>query len=202
MATGFLMSDQVNLVVIGFFVTALFGGFAGSFLTLFYNWSRRPILRMIFNNEEDGCVVTVGEGATRVNYLRIKIRNVGILPAENVTISVTTIHFVPTLGGVTEFREEVLDFKTAMTGENVFRIPGGGHRFVDCYHVPENAGSDWYGFDFHLHPARLFYAGLGVGTYSVRVFASANGAASLRGDARWTWDGTFSGLKIVRFSEG
>jgi hypothetical protein len=132
-----------------------------------------------------------------MRYLRVKILNSGRSSAEDVSVSITRISF--TSGTNPEpshrFGEEVLDLKLSLIGDHVFRVGPGAHRFLDLCLTRKDSGDVEYGFDFVNNPIRLTTFGWGPGAYSAELFASADDAHPCRAVIKWSWDGTFSGLR-------
>ena len=186
-------------------LAAFFGtGCLGAVLSIAVNMLReanqKPRLRCYFASDEPGCTVTIRTSNNEVaKYLRLKVLNVQGRPAEHVSVSLTRVSFTPDGGVTTEFREEVLDLKLAMTGDHSFRLPSGAHRFVDLYRATFIRGEVKFGFDFVRNPLALHELGFAHGRYLAEIFLSADGADSFRYVAEWTWDGTPDGLRITRF---
>jgi hypothetical protein len=203
---------------IAFWLPALTGGLAGAFLTLFGNrlisWRNRPIIEVVFDNEEPGCsvatpawlvdrkgeVLTDERGNPRTmqqHYLRLKIKNVGNSAAKDVSVCV--LHIAYRAGGTGErtFAEEVFDLKLSLTGDrSVFNLASRGHRFVDFVHVQqEGKRSTELAFDFVKGALRLTEMGFGRGAYEMKAFVSAENAGSIERDLRWSWNGTLGTLK-------
>ncbi len=203
----------------------LSGGLAGAILTLVGQyvvaWWNRPILRVTFSQNESGCEVDtpahVRAGDVVVancqqRYLRLKVRNRGKSSAKNVSICVTEIAYTAAGAGATVFAEEVFDLKLALTADRaVFNLAGGGHRFIDLVHtwvctplpgapplpLPQAGCQARRDFDFLTSAVRLEDLNFTRGRYRMRVFVSAENAASSTDELGFSWDGTLHGLQIV-----
>ena|ERR1700730_6745033 len=187
------------------FGSALTGGLAGSALTIFSQWvSRvwlRPRLKILFRDGEKGCCVQTraagGPNATR--YLRLKVRNLGRSTARGVSVQVTKLTFSDPNTGSRIFDEDVMDLRLSLQRGDVlsFPIAPHGYRFVDLVYVNETELIHHY--DFDVAPERLPEQGFGTdsGTYGAEIFAVAENAKAVRNYVTWSWDKTFSGLKIT-----
>jgi hypothetical protein len=144
----------------------------------------------------------VGETANLAQqvYLRLRIENRGLTFAKNVSVYVTRIEYAPQQGGAQNvFDEEVLSYGLAPTGETVFNLAAGAHRYVDLVHTQESLGQLRLHFDFkNGGPIRLMERGFREGNYWYTVFVAAENAASASAEASWSWDGTLDGLRIRR----
>jgi len=193
-------------------VAALTGGLMGAFLKAIYDYVafrwQRPWLTPVFDRRQEGCEVETNQlsddpnANARRRYLRLRIKNDGRTPADNVTASVVRISFAASQprADTQPFREEVLDLKLSLTGEYPIRIPAGAHRFLDvCFTHSDRDGPVAFGFEFRANPTRLQTFGFGVGSYSAELFISADGAPSRRIEIKWDWDGSWQGLRIHNF---
>lgn len=86
---------------------------------------------------------------------------------------------------------------TGYAGSDRSRTPTHAHRFLDLCLTRTEGDSVLYGFDFHFNPERLVAFGWGPGVYSAELFASADEARSRRAEIKWSWDGTFDGLRVI-----
>lgn len=193
-------------------VAALTGGLMGAFLKTIcdyvaFRW-QRPWLTPVFDRCQEGCEVETNQlsddpnANARRRYLRLRIKNDGRTPADNVTASVVRISFTASQlrADTLPFREEVLDLKLSLTGEYPIRIPAGAHRFLDvCFTHSDRDVPVAYGFEFRANPIRLQTFGFGIGFYTAELFISADGAPSRRIEIKWNWDGSWEGLRIHSF---
>jgi len=196
-------------------IAGLVGGILGaSFKAIYdyiaYRW-QRPLLVPVFYPSEEGCAVeTDAKGkdrddkdvVVRQRYLRLRIKNDGRSAAENVTASVIKISFKEPGATPTTFREEVLNLKVSLTEDHPVRIPAGAHVFMDVFFTVrgkephgERSAVVAYGFEFRANPVRLQTFGFGIGSYAADLFVSADGAPTRLVEIKWTWDGTFDGLR-------
>lgn len=177
------------------------GGLAATFFNHSVQRHRRPRLHLVFDPGEPGCEVETGttESAisSTVRYLRVKLLNSGRSSAENSSVSITRISFASKNRSepIQTFREEVLDLKLSMIGDRVFRVAPGAHRFLDLCLTRKDPEDVAYGFYFDHNPVRLTNLGWGPGAYSAELFASADEAPPRRAVIKWSWDGTFGGLR-------
>jgi len=201
----------------GYILSVLTGGLAGSVLTLlsqsFLRWWRRPILEIVFQSGEPGCdVKTHGfrvdergkpilDGGKPIEVqqrcLRLKLKNGGKTFAENCSVNITEIGFKAPGQGSKVFEEEVLELRLALTGSTSFNLASGGHRFLDIAHTEDSLQGHSFGFDAAQIPVRLGRQGFGVGTFTMKVFAAANNAASVSREVKWSYDGQAGGVRIV-----
>lgn len=187
-------------------LTALTGGLAGALITLglqaLGRYWNRPILKIVFQNDEPGCAVTTPgvykdpQGnlhTVQQKYLRLKITNQGNTFAKNTSVCVTEINY-----GAVAFAEEVFDLKLAQTGNQaIFNLAPKGHRFVDLVHATQESGGPvTLGFDFVTGAIRLALLPFGSGQYEMKVFATAENAKSVSGGFNWSWDDTLNSLRI------
>jgi hypothetical protein len=190
--------DEVTKMLIVLGVTALIGAALGAIFAQWWKQRQRARLQLVFDRTVDGCEVetrTAESEDVGQRHLRLKILNTGRSPAENVIVSVTQIFFRPEGQGASRtFREEVLDLKVSLTDDYPVRIPAGGHRFMDICFTGNDAGAARFGFAFRGNAVRFQTFGFGRGAYTVRVFASADGADSSHAEIKWKWDGTLKGL--------
>lgn len=183
----------------------LTGGLAGAAFTFFVQWVsrlwQRPRLKILFRNGESGCCVQTraagGPNATR--YLRLKVRNLGRSTARGVSVHVTKLTFSDPNSGNRIFDEDVMDLRLSLQQGDVlsFSIAPHAYRFVDLVYVNETELIHHY--DFQVPPERLPEQGFGTdaGTYGAEIFAVAENAKADRLCVTWSWDKTFSGLKII-----
>jgi hypothetical protein len=201
MREGLTMSENINWLPI--LAAAVTGGLAGSLFNHVVQWWRRPELGLSFHPSEPGCEVetlTTGERPFLQRYLRLKITNFGKSTANNVSAYMVRIKQTPPNEAGRDFAEEVVDFKVSLTGDIMFRLPPKAHRFVDvclAIHRPASGNVD-FSFDFHRNPVRLDSMRR-PGSFDAEIFVSADGAKPLRASLQWSWDGTFKGLRIVRW---
>jgi hypothetical protein len=142
-------------------VTALFGGLAGSVLTLLAqsgkNLWTKPKLEIIFSKHAPGCRVdtNLAGGLENVQcYLRLKILNRGRTTAQNVSVSVVSLKFRQSDGKQIRFDEEVMDLKRALSDQLEFRLVGKrAYRYVDLTHTMRVTGNSW-GYLIDVNPAR------------------------------------------------
>jgi hypothetical protein len=202
-------------------IPALSGGLAGALLTLFgqsaVRWWNRPILSIVFREEPgcsvpmDGWMVNKSSGEplldparnprrAKMHYLRLRIENRGNTFAKNISVCVTQISCRASGTGDKSFAEEVFELSVAQTAGNtlVFNLPSGGHRFIDFVHTSlDDTNCLELIFDFGKATHRLASLNFGSGRYKVKVFASAENAASLAHDLHWSFGGSVDSLKIL-----
>jgi hypothetical protein len=186
-------------------VTMVVGVVTGVLTTLttqaIAGWWKRPILSILFDEDEEGCQIeTIYAGTKDVvgRYLRLKILNRGKSTAKDVSVSIINLIYQAPGKEPIPFGEEVIDLKLA-SRENqiVFRLASGAHQYVDLLHTVKIDGSVALIFDFVDPPIRLRKLGLKQGTYSAKVFVAADNAASTNDNICWTWDGQYEGLRIA-----
>src|SRR5262249_46618292 len=100
---------------------------------------------------------------------------------------------------VPPFREEVLNLKLSLTGDHPIRIPAGAHVFMDVCFTLREKETLVYGFEFRANPIRLETFGFGIGSYAADLFLTADGTPSQLVEIKWSWDGTFDGLRARSF---
>ena len=200
----------------------LFSGVFGAILTLgaqgIIAWWRSPILRLLFDETEDGCRVSTpawqtqdqasGQAVEIVEqvYLRLKVTNRGRTFAKNVNVCITEIGFAD---DDSPSAEEVLDLGVALMPDSrgIFNLASKGHRFVDLVYC------DHHRLQFAVQTKPLLLVRLeqrlpeviartGSCVFETLVFVSAENAASVRALCRWHWDGTLKGLRIVALTTG
>ena len=117
-------------------VSALTGGLAGSLVNLTTNWWREPSLKILFQENEKGCLITtnfVGGHELVQRYVRLKVRNTGLSTAKDVSVCVVKLRFEEPGETPVDFDDEVLDLKVAMTpNRTTFRS--------ECVNEIETAG--------------------------------------------------------------
>jgi hypothetical protein len=199
-------------------IAVLSGGLAGAILTLsvqgFVRWWNIPVLAIVFRGREPGCRVPthawsgdeqckphtdpqVKPVAIHQQYLRLKIENRGNTFHKNVSACVTNIRFSAPGYGERAFPEEVFDLQLARTGGTVFNLASEGHRFLDLVHTEDTAQGHSLSFDFVKASVRLAQMGFGAGIYMMKVFVSAENAASISDEVTWSYEGPLGGVKIV-----
>jgi hypothetical protein len=192
--------DSQSVVVLA---SALTGGLAGATLTIVVNSIKnhwlRPVLLVLFANDEPGCRVdtnVVGENGYSRRFIRLKIKNAGRSTARGVSACVTELSFVAP-GTNRIFRDDVLDLIPAFGQPSPFLLAPGAHRFVDLAFVGKEPLS--FNYVFRNIPARLQEQGLGAkaGSYGARIFVSSENTKAVERFASWNWDGQFPGLDIA-----
>ncbi len=192
-------------------LTALSGGLAGAVLTLIGQWAKnvwaKPKLEIVFSESEPGCRVdtnVMGDIEDVQCYLRLKILNRGRTTAQNVSASVVSLTFLPSLSSTSAtsrfgdwivFGDEVMDLKQALNGQLEFRLVGKrAYRYVDLAHTLKIAEDHWgYIIDVVPVPARLLRLGFGPGSYSAEIAVSADNADTVRRTVNWTFTTEHSG---------
>lgn len=189
---------------------ALTGGLAGATLTVgsqwILNWWRRPRLVVTFAESEPGCCVetnadvrtSTGQivGQAQQRYLRLRVANVGRSSATNVSACITGISHKAPGTGQRHFEEEVCDLRISLSHATIVNLAAGAHRFFDLVHTSIGGPEEGLSFDFDKIPLRLAAQGYGSGSYEFRAFIAAENALSVTHKATWSWDGTFTGLRI------
>jgi hypothetical protein len=186
-------------------VSALTGGLAGSLVNLTRNWWREPILKILFQENEKGCLITtnfVGGNELLQRYVRLKVRNAGRSTAKDVSICVVKLRFEAPDEDPVDFEQEVLDLKVAMTPDQItFRLAAGAHQYVDLWHTQKEHGGVAFMTDFVATPATLAFFPRKPGIYRAEVFVSADNAPSVGYTASWSWDGQYPGLHILGITQ-
>ena len=194
-----------------FWLTAFTGGLADALCTQFIIFMAylvsRPRLHLAFAATERGCVVDTPAGSgnvtnARQRWLKIRVENQGWTAAHEINVSAAEISFEARTAPVQIFAEEVLDFPLALgAGRSTFDLAPSGHRFVAVFLAEEQLGqrpAAGFAFPAAQTPRRFQQIGIGsIGTYSVRVIATAHNAAAKKRRINWDWNGTVDGLHIT-----
>jgi hypothetical protein len=185
--------------------TVLASALAGALATLgsqkLWEWWKRPILTILFDESVEGCRIETNSTATIQPiawYARLKIWNRRLSTAKDVSVSVINLKFKAQDGGTTSFGEEVLDLKlSSRDNQTLFRLASRAHQYVDLTHTVKIPNGAALVFDFVQNPVRLERLGFKQGTYSAEIFVAADNVKSVNRTIFWTWDGTYAGLRIA-----